>query len=122
MGGEIMLNIADCLEEIVVDAVRRELKTPDRMIQDNPALELLSLGEIADRLAIVNTKLYDLKNEVMRRRHDTEFLAWQAREDVRLVEERARLKRTLSQKFEDEIKRAIETGKTSHNPETKRYE
>lgn len=64
----------------------------------NPFEGLLSMGELVDRLSIVNFKLYTLKNKVMRS-DDDKFKAWASEEDVRLVEERARLKRCIDEKL-----------------------
>lgn len=82
---------------------------------DNPFEGLLSMGELVDRLSIVNFKLYTLKNKVMQS-EDPEFKAWAAEEDVRLVEERARLKRCIDEKMV-----AMIAGST-FNAESKLYE
>jgi hypothetical protein len=64
----------------------------------NPFEGILSMGELVDRLSIVNFKLYTLKNKVMQS-DDKDFRAWASEEDVRLVEERARLKRCIDEKL-----------------------
>ena len=61
--------------------------------------DLLSFGELVDRLSIVNFKLFTLKDEVMKRQGDKEFQSWAPVEDVRLVEERARLKKCIDEKM-----------------------
>ncbi len=88
---------------------------------DNSFEKLLSMGELVDRLSIVNFKLYNLKNEVMRRKNDEKFRAWASIEDVRLVEERARLKRCIDEKLGTMIKRFLETQDTGFNAESKLY-
>lgn len=59
--------------------------------------KLIGFGELVDRLTIVNIKLYNLKNEVMRRQSDEKFLASAAIKDIALVEERSRLKKCIDQ-------------------------
>ncbi len=81
---------------------------------------LISMGELVDRLTIVNIKLYNLKNEVMDNKNKT-FRAWAAEQDVYLVEERARLKKCIDEKLKAEIKRIAETGESGYNPEVKKY-
>ena len=66
---------------------------------DNPFENLLSFGELVDRLSIVNFKLYTLKDEVMKRQDNQDFRAWASVEDVKLVEERARLKKCIDEKL-----------------------
>ena len=81
----------------------------------NPFEELLSMGELVDRLSIVNFKLYTLKNKVMQSDDET-FRAWASEEDVRLVRERARLKRCIDEKV-----LALMAG-SEFNAESKLYE
>jgi len=82
---------------------------------ENPFEDLLSMGELIDRLSIVNIKLYMLKDEVMKRPNDTDFLARASRIDVCLVEERARLKKCIDQKILNMI------ADPNFNPEVKSY-
>ena len=91
-------------------------------LNDNPFEELLSLGELVDRLSIVNFKLYKLKDEVMNRPDDNEFKSWASVEDVKLVRERARLKRCIDEKLLSMINR-VKNGDDSggFNPEVKKY-
>lgn len=89
---------------------------------NNPFEKLMSFGELVDRLSIVNFKLFTLKNEVMKRENDSEFRAWASVEDVKLVEERARLKRCIDEKLGIVVKRCIETKDSGFNPETKLYQ
>ena len=60
--------------------------------------QLISLGELIDRLTIINLKLYELKNQVANA-SDTNFLAEAATKDIYLVEERARLKKCIDLKI-----------------------
>jgi hypothetical protein len=82
--------------------------------------ELLSLGELTDRLTIVNIKLFKLKDDVMSS-DDAEFKSWAAEQDVYLVMERARLKRCIDTKLKTEIDRIVRTGESGYNPEVKKY-
>jgi hypothetical protein len=89
---------------------------------DNPFEKLLSFGELVDRLSIVNFKLYTLKNEVMRREDDKEFRAWASVEDVKLVEERARLKKCIDEKLISMIAKYKSGDKNAgFNSEVKKY-
>lgn len=84
--------------------------------------ELISMGELVDRLSIVNFKLYKLKDEVMNRQDDEKFRSWASVEDVKLVMERARLKKCIDQKLLTVINR-VKNGDANggFNPEVKKY-
>tara|TARA_R110000744_G_scaffold216561_5_gene335353 strand:- start:1274 stop:1621 length:348 start_codon:yes stop_codon:yes gene_type:complete len=88
----------------------------------NPFEELLSFGEIVDRLSIVNFKLYTLKDEVMRRQEDKDFCSWASVEDVKLVKERSRLKRCIDEKMLSMIAH-LQSGNSTggFNAEVKKY-
>lgn len=84
--------------------------------------ELISFGEIVDRLSIVNFKLFTLKDEVMKRTNDDNFRSWASVEDVRLVKERSRLKKCIDEKVLAMIARVLAGDKTGgFNPEVKKY-
>ena len=84
--------------------------------------DLLSFGELVDRLSIINFKLYNLKDNVMDRQEDKEFCSWAAREDVNLVEERSRLKRCIDEKLIAIIQKLLSGDcKGGFNPEVKKY-
>jgi len=114
-----MNNISDDIDNIIKNAVA----TYDgSYVCGNPFETLLSFGELVDRLSIVNFKLYKLKDEVIDRPEDEKFRAWASVEDVKLVEERARLKRCIDEKLLAIIKKfryGDETG--GFNPEVKKY-
>ena len=82
--------------------------------------ELLSLGELVDRLTIVNIKLYKLKDDVMLSEDDS-FKSLAAEQDVYLVMERARLKKCIDKKLKADIDRVLNTGQSGYNPEVKKY-
>lgn len=85
------------IQQIIQFYKGKTLKDP--YLKENPFEKLVGLGELIDRLTIVNIKLYDLKNEVMKRPNDTNFLAAAALKDVALVEERSRLKNCINEKI-----------------------
>lgn len=114
-----MINISTLIDECIKDAINKYDGLYDL---GNPFEGLLSMGELVDRLSIVNFKLYTLKNKVQQSTteydvNDTEeFRAWAAIEDIKLVEERSRLKRCIDEKLI-----AIIAGSTP-NAESKLYE
>ena len=99
-----------------------ELNSSSSISSNSNFEELISMGELVDRLSIVNFKLYKLKDEVMNRQNDEKFKAWASVEDVKLVIERARLKKCIDQKLISIIKK-IKDGDQSggFNPEVKKY-
>ena len=119
------------LNEIIDSIIENSIKNYDGSYELNSALstsqnchfeELISMGELVDRLSIVNFKLYKLKDEVMNKQNDEKFKAWASVEDVKLVIERARLKKCIDQKLISIIKK-IKDGDQSggFNPEVKKY-
>ena len=104
---------SDHIESAILEAI----KDYDGSIVPTPFSTLLSLGELIDRLSIVNFKLYRLKDTVMNSTDDKEFLARAAIDDVALVMERSRLKRCIDEKIELMVQ-----GKTTYNKEVKSYE
>lgn len=84
--------------------------------------ELVTMGELVDRLSIVNFKLFKLKDTVMLKKEDKDFCAWASVEDVKLCKERSRLKNALDQKLVAIIQR-IKSGDSTggFNGETKLY-
>jgi len=114
-----MDNISDKIDNIIKKSIENY---DDSFTCDNPFENLISFGELVDRLSIINFKLYKLKDEVMTRKTDKEFKAWASVEDVKLVEERARLKRCIDEKLIYIIKKVQggdETG--GFNSEVKNY-
>lgn len=108
------MTTSDYIDLKINEAIQKHKRPPYKPVE-NPFESLLSLGELVDRLSIVNYKLYDLKNEVMKRQGDTNFLAGASIKDVALVEERSRLKKCIDQK----VIAMIENPK--FNPEIKSY-
>lgn len=114
-----MDKLSENIEKIIITSI----KDYDNSYElGNPFEELLSMGELVDRLSIVNFKLYKLKDEVMDRQDDFEFKSWASVEDVKLVRERARLKKCIDEKLVGIITR-INEGDISggFNPEVKKY-
>lgn len=111
--------ISDHIDELIINSI----KNYDGSLICGCSFEtLLSFGELVDRLSIVNFKLYNLKDEVMIRQDDADFRAWASVEDVKLVEERARLKKCIDEKLISMIQK-IQSGDKSggFNPEVKKY-
>jgi|TARA_Y100000310_G_scaffold336228_1_gene420209 hypothetical protein len=88
---------------------------------ENPFADILSMGELVDRLSIINFKLYTLKDKVMES-SDTDFRAWASVEDVKLVMERARLKKAIDLKLVCMLNTILEGDSLAGvNSEVKRY-
>jgi hypothetical protein len=109
------MSLSELIDKKIADAIQHHKYSEYGRLASNPFEELISFGELVDRLSIVNYKLYDLKNEVIRRPGDQAFLAAAAIKDVALVEERARLKRCIDAKLISMIKNP------NFNPEVKSY-
>lgn len=111
------------MSKIIDSIIKNSIDNYDGSYElDNPFEELLSMGELVDRLSIVNFKLFKLKDEVMDRQDDFEFKSWASVEDVKLVRERSRLKKCIDEKLISIITR-IGNGDESagFNPEVKKY-
>jgi len=114
-----MKNISHNIEEIIESSVKN---FDGNYELGNPFEDLMSFGELVDRLSIVNFKLYTLKDEVMKRTGDEEFKAWASVEDVKLVKERARLKRCIDEKVVAMIAKYQNGDKNAgFNSEVKKY-
>jgi hypothetical protein len=114
-----MNNISDDIDTIIKNAI---VNYDGGYVCGNHFEALLSFGELVDRLSIINFKLYKLKDEVMDRPADEKFCAWAAVEDVKLVEERSRLKRCIDEKLISITQRVQDGDKTGgFNPEIKKY-
>lgn len=114
-----MKKISKRLEDVILESIRNY---DGSFSCDCSFSNLLSMGELVDRLSIVNFKLYKLKDEVMNRENDADFRSWASVEDVKLVEERARLKRCIDEKLISMIKQ-VQSGDATggFNPEVKKY-
>lgn len=111
------------LSDVVNDLINKSIESYDGTLSlGNPFEELLSLGELVDRLSIVNFKLFKLKDEVMLNQSDEKFKAWASVEDVKLVRERARLKKCIDEKALCMINKVL-SGQSDggFNPEVKKY-
>ncbi len=112
------MSFSDSVEESVDCAVQ---SYDGSYNNTEPLLELVSMGELVDRLSIVNFKLYTLKDKVMESEDET-FRSWASVEDVKLVMERSRLKKAIDSKLVYMIN-TILSGDASGgvNTEVKRY-
>jgi hypothetical protein len=118
------METSDSIESAILNAIQEydgSFELSDS-ISENSFETLISMGELVDRLSIVNFKLYKLKDEVMNRPDDQDFRAWASVEDVRLVEERARLKKCIDVKTIGMF-RKYQSGdqEAGFNPEVKKY-
>lgn len=106
------MSLHELIEAEILEAIT---KYKGQVVLPSAAIELLSMGELIDRLSIVNYKLYDLKNAVVKNKDDASFLAHAALRDIALVEERSRLKRAIDEKLIAMIQNP------TYNPEIKSY-
>lgn len=114
------MDLSCVIDEIIHDSIKTFIST-DETILTNEFSELISMGELVDRLSIVNFKLYQLKDSVVESA-DSSFKSWAADEDVRLVEERARLKKCIDSKLIIMFQSILSGDKSAGiNPEMKRY-
>lgn len=112
-------SISDLIDSVISTSIKNY---DNSYTLDSPFEELISMGELVDRLSIVNFKLYKLKDEVMIRTEDEDFKSWASVEDVKLVRERARLKKCIDEKLLSIIKRINNGDETGgFNPEVKKY-
>ena len=105
--------------------IRETVKSfdPRRKVDYHAIESLVSVGDLIDKLSIVNCKLYTLKNKVAQNRTDTKMCAELASEDVFLCEERSRLRRAIDEKIIAICHRIVSGDTTGgFNPEVKRYE
>lgn len=110
--------ISDCIDKLIINSIKNY---DNSFTCDCSFIKLLSFGELVDRLSIINFKLYKLKDEVVDS-EDIKFKAWASVEDVKLVEERARLKKCIDEKLIFMLKK-IQSGDEScgFSPEVKKY-
>lgn len=116
--------ISESIEKIIDSSIEKYKKFSgiEQYKLDNCFEQLISIGELIDRLSIVNFKLYKLKDEVMNKIHDIKFTSWAAEEDIKLVIERSRLKKCIDEKFFNICTRAINNDmQNKFNPEVKKY-
>ena len=116
--------IAPSLSEMIDDQINHSIKNYDKSytLGNDPFEELISMGELVDRLSVVNFKLYTLKDEVMRKPDDEKFRGWASIEDVKLCRERSRLKACIDKKLLTMISRVNSGDNTGgFNEEVKKY-
>ena len=111
-----ILKLSDTIENIINKAIIEF----DGSCKCEPFEEILSIGEIIDRLAIVNFKLYTLKNQVVKKSNDKDFCAWAAKHDVFLCDKRSSLKNCIDAKIFAMIRKNLDH-LSSSQPETKLY-
>lgn len=114
------MNTSDLIDKKIIEVIQ-SFNNSNELV-DNNFENLISLGELIDRLSIVNFKLYNLKDEVMSETCSEEFKAEASVKDVYLVRERARLKKCIDEKVLYMMSRILK-GDTmgGFNPEVKKY-
>src|SRR3990167_10370388 len=118
---EKMDSISDNIEQIINEAIKKD-DEKIYLIDSNPYEDLISLGELIDRLTICNYKLYRLKDDVMKPEATKLFKEWAATQDVNLVVERSRLKSCIDHKVIAMFHNyKYDNIVASYNPETKKY-
>ncbi len=112
------MNFSDLVENYVNEAVKN---SKDTYNTGDPLQELIGMGELVDRLSVVNFKLFTLKDKVMESTNNS-FRAWASVEDVKLVMERSRLKKAIDGKLVYLINKILSGDETGGiNSEVKRY-
>lgn len=112
-----MQSLSELIDKAITNRVKRELAWDD----NNPFEQLVSFGELVDRLTIVNIKLFNLK-DAQQFGEDQKALAEMAKQDVCLVLERASLKICIDAKLLAIISRVNDGDHTGgFNPEVKKY-
>ena len=112
------MDFSEIIEKYIDSAVESYDGSYNNM---EPLKDLVNIGELVDRLSIVNFKLFTLKDKVMES-DDESFRGWASVEDVKLVMERSRLKKAIDSQLVYTIN-TILAGDCSGgiNPEVKRY-
>lgn len=110
------------MSDYIQQAVESCLDDIYRLGYDTPAAidELITFGELVDRLAITNIKLYNLKDQVVNSSDDFEK-ARLADKDVVLCKERSLLKKAIDDKIIQYIHDFVANGKVNKITEQKQY-
>ena len=116
-----MIPMSEAIEDVVNKAI--EYFDDTVFLEATSEFEkLISFGELVDRLSIVNFKLYRLKDRVIDNSLSDKDKRLASIADVRLCEERSRLKTCIDNKLIAMIGREIyEDGINEFNPEVKKY-
>ena len=106
--------------QVAIERIDLSMGGPD---EQNQFEKLLSMGELIDRLTIVNKKLWTEKEVQFNLdvHYHTEELALSAENDVRLCKERARLKACIDEKLIAIITRIVYGEDAGFNKEVKNY-
>jgi hypothetical protein len=92
----------------------------DLYFQPSSCLDLMSIGELVDRLTIVNLKLFKMK-DMQSSSMDGIALALSAKADVNLCKERSNLKNAITEKLCDMISKEYNGVVRSDANEVKSY-
>jgi hypothetical protein len=90
------------IDQVIESVVREHFQTTDvdLWFQPSAAIQLMTLGELIDRLTIVNLKLFKLK-DLQAASTAGVSLALSAKADVSLCKERSNLKAAINEKLLD---------------------
>lgn len=95
------IELASAVDELIFNTLD-EFRKNHAEINKCPAIpssieQIVSVGELIDKLAIVNIKLYDVKSR-QSESENPEFLAKLVKQDISLCKERSQLKNAISRK------------------------
>lgn len=107
------------LGETIEVAVRKALENHENY-PVSPLDALVTFGELVDRLAIVNIKLYHVKHRE-KELSDPVQLAAAAKEDILLCKERSVLKNCINEKIVALVSRVAGGAETTEPAEVKTY-
>jgi len=115
-------NAAKRIDEGIDSVLLEHFKTTDvdLWFQPSAALQLLTFGELVDRLTIVNLKLFKLKDMQFTSTSGVS-LALSAKADVALCKERSNLKAAINEKILDMCSRVYNGIERSDVNEDKIY-
>ena len=109
------MDIVDVIEKII-DAAIANFDGDCTAHKEDCFRDLLSIGELIDRLTIVNIKNFQFQDNVLKS-SDDKFKADGVSKIFSLALERSKLKNCIDEKFLEYI-----SGRGTFNPELKRYE
>lgn len=96
-----------CLADVLDNEVQTVLEKGDhRKVQDSAIEKLVTIGELVDRLTIVNKRLWELKDAVANSNDDL-FKSEAAQKDIDLVLERSIVKAAITDKIVHMVRRAV---------------
>lgn len=112
----------EAIAERIDERIREFFATTDVDFWFEPShtLRLLTIGELVDRLTIVNIKLFKLK-DYQQSSNDGVGLARSAKADVELCRERSNIKNAITEKILDMASKVYNQMERSDSNEVKLY-